>query len=86
MKTTLLIVAFLTSISALAATSPSSAKDYNFVFKSGKESFTVKRSAASKEVAYKLAAKDCFQKLTGGKYPGEERGLDIIDICANPKM
>lgn len=34
---------------------------------------------------FKSAAKQCFQKLTGGKYQGEEKGLDIIDICANPK-
>lgn len=33
----------------------------------------------------KTAAKACFNKLTNGKYPGEERGLEIIDACANPK-
>lgn len=33
---------------------------------------------------YKTASRACFNKLTGGKYPGEERGLDIIDTCANP--
>ncbi len=30
------------------------------------------------------ASKMCFNKLTGGVYPGEEKGLDIIDICVNP--
>ena len=34
---------------------------------------------------YKSAAKKCFRQLTGGIYPGEEKGLDIIDICANIK-
>ena len=33
---------------------------------------------------YKTASRLCFNKLTGGKYPGEEQGLNIIDICANP--
>lgn len=33
---------------------------------------------------YKEAARVCFRTLTKGKYPGEERGLEIIDICANP--
>lgn len=34
---------------------------------------------------YKQAANICFKRLTNGVYPGEERGLDIIDICSNPK-
>lgn len=33
---------------------------------------------------YKTAAQKCFLSLTNGQYPGEERGLDIIDICVNP--
>jgi hypothetical protein len=39
----------------------------------------------SKDEGMKKAANVCFQTLTKGKYPGEEEGLDIIDICANPK-
>lgn len=30
------------------------------------------------------AGKHCFKLLTGGVYPGEELGLQIIDICSNP--
>lgn len=33
---------------------------------------------------YKTAAKLCYIKLTNNKYPGDERGLEIIDICVNP--
>jgi hypothetical protein len=33
---------------------------------------------------FKIAARMCFFSLTGGKYQGEEKGLDIIDRCANP--
>ncbi len=50
-----------------------------------KKPFQIKKEAGSYEEAYKSASRECFQKLTGGKYPGEEKGLDIIDICANPK-
>ena len=45
-----------------------------------------RRLAFSYEEAFKSASHECFQQLTGGKYPGEEKGLDIIDICANPKI
>lgn len=31
------------------------------------------------------AAKICYQKLTGGKYIGEEKSLEIIDLCVNPR-
>lgn len=59
-------------------------KTYSFKFKSLNS--PISTVAATKEAAYKIAAKECFNKLTGGKYPGEEKGMDIIDICANPKM
>lgn len=35
--------------------------------------------------SYRQAAKICYTVLTKDKYPGEEAGLVIIDICANPK-
>lgn len=47
--------------------------------------FTIEVSANDWESAYKKASKKCFDKLTGGQYPGEQRGLDIIDICSNPR-
>lgn len=30
------------------------------------------------------AGKQCFKLLTGGVYPGELEGLNIIDLCSNP--
>lgn len=99
--TTALTMTFLSllSTSAFAARGPASSEkptEFKFVFSPNKyvaqpkdkkdSSFTIVKSGSSKDLAFKLAAKDCYQKLTGGKYPGEERGLDIIDICANPKM
>lgn len=41
--------------------------------------------ADTREEGEKKAARICFQALTGGRYPGEEKGLEIIDICANPR-
>jgi hypothetical protein len=42
------------------------------------------REFSVKAVNHKLAARTCFQHLTGGTYQGEEKSLDIIDRCANP--
>ncbi len=84
MKTFLLIAALVTGFNAFSATEPNNERVYNFKFKSILK--PISKKAPSKEDAFKLAARDCFTQLTGGKYPGEEKGLDIIDICANPKM
>ena len=63
------------------------AKPFSFKFKPfNAKFFSITQTAPSQEEAYKLAAKECFKKLTGDRYPGEEKGLEIIDICANPKM
>ncbi|MBC7419297.1 MAG: hypothetical protein H7328_01095 [Bdellovibrio sp.] len=87
MKTITLTIALLVSTRAWSATETTvqpAPKTYSFAFKTIKE--PIRAVASSKDEAFKLAAKVCFNQLTGGKYPGEEKGLDIIDICANPKM
>ena len=85
MKIAVIALILAQCLSAFAAQSPQ-AKSYKFTYKLGQQVFELNQAAPTQEIAFKLAAKECFQKLTGGKYPGEERGLDIIDICANPKM
>lgn len=86
MKTSLILSILLTAL--LAGAKPVEAtKSYSFQFKAPQAKvFSITQKASSREVAYKLAATECFRKLTGDKYPGEEKGLEIIDICANPKM
>lgn len=87
MKTITFTFALLVSASAMAATPvtvTAAPKAYHFAFKSIKD--PIRAVASTKEAAFKLAAQVCFNQLTGGKYPGEEKGLEIIDICANPKM
>lgn len=79
------LITLLISTNLLASPLPKG-KDFNFIFKAGRHILEIKKMAPSKEMAFKLAAKECYHALSGGKYPGEERGLDIIDICANPKM
>ena len=88
MKTALFITVIMSGIVAYSAVTPAqSVKSYSFQFKAPKSKvFSITQSAPSKELAFKLAATECFKKLTNNKYPGEEKGLEIIDICANPKM
>ena len=87
MKYLILAILFM-AFTANAKVQPTdAAKSYIFQFKAPQvKVFSITQKASSREVAFKLAATECFRKLTGDKYPGEEKGLEIIDICANPKM
>ncbi len=84
MKTALLTIAL---VSALGSTSFAASKNWTFTYKpKAKDSFALTFNAETKQEAFKVASKACFHKLTNGQYPGEEKGLEYIDICANPKM
>ncbi len=61
------------------------AKPYVFTFKMSGETFEYKKDADSKDEAFEYAAKACYQHFKGGKKLTESKGLDIIDVCANPK-
>lgn len=82
----IIMVGLTLSLSKIAHAAPAAQKSYTFEYKtSAKSSFKIQKLALTHDEAFKLAAKECFNKLTGGKYPGEEKGLNYIDICANPK-
>ncbi len=84
MKKVILTILLATN-TVFAAMNPS-AKTWVFSYKATKsQSFQIKKNAPTYEEAFKSAAKDCYQQMTQGKYPGEDKGLEIIDICANPK-
>lgn len=86
MKQTLFITVLFTGLISWGATG-ASGKSYNFQYKLPQaKTLTITQAAANQEEAYKLAARECFKKLTQNQYPGEQQGLEIIDICANPKM
>lgn len=95
MKTLIFCILVFSSFTSFAFTGTNQLiKSYSFQFKIPKsktfsiqqKDFSINQKAASKELAFKAAASECYKKLTGDKYPGDEKGLEIIDICANPKM
>lgn len=92
MKTTLLILGLVfvfilnLSLSASAAT-PEDAGDRQFVFKfklKG-ETYEYSQRSGSYEEAFEKAAQACFKHYKGGRRVSEDQGLDIIDVCANPR-
>jgi hypothetical protein len=86
MKTALLVLVmgFTSSSFAWISNNPVS-KEYSFKYNLNGNSMEIKRTAASYEDAFRVAAKECFSYYKGGAKVSEERGLDIIDVCANPR-
>lgn len=82
-----LAVAFLvSSLSAKAWVSHDEAmKPYNFKFKFENQVFEYKQKSASYEEAFSRAAQACYTHFKAGRHLSEDRGLDIIDVCANPR-
>lgn len=85
-KLTLITFITLASTQAFAwKTTPDYSKEFTFKYHLAGEKLEIKRQAASYEDAYEQAAQDCFKHFKGNSPLTEERGLDIIDICANPR-
>lgn len=60
-------------------------KEYSFKYELHKKSFNPRVKAASYEDAFHTAAQQCFDFYRDGKKVSEDKGLDIIDVCANPR-
>lgn len=56
---------------------------YTFYYNTDKIEY-IRVQADSRTIAFKKAAKLCFQALNP-RYTTEEEGLTVIDICANPR-
>jgi hypothetical protein len=86
MKTLLLIFGLITVYfsTSFAAVTPDT-KEYGFKYKFSGQTYEFKQLAGSYEEAFERVAVLCFNKLKNNQIVSEERGLDIIDVCANPR-
>lgn len=86
MKTLLMIAVLGFSCSSFAwSAKDAGTKEYTFKFKLAGTPFEVTQKAGSYEDAYEVAAQKCFRHYKGAGKVSEDRGLDIIDVCANPR-
>lgn len=75
----------LINILILLLCSLAQAKEFTFKYQYKDKKFYIKVDDQNKDKAFRKAANFCFITLTAGTYPGEEKGLDMIDTCANPR-
>lgn len=87
MKKTLLLVILGYSCSSFGwlATSPKQST-YTFKFQYSGEVLEIRKPASSYEDAFDQAAQECFRHFKGAGRISEDKGLDIIDVCANPRI
>ncbi len=79
----LISVYYSTSFAFISNTPPE--KLYAFKYHISGEVLEFKQKAQSYEDAMEKVALKCFKELKGQGRISEEKGLDIIDICANPR-
>lgn len=94
MKRALLILLALSAIGSSSfawVSTPTATKEYSFKFTLKDELsktdkiWQTKETAPSYEEAFEKAAMACYRYYRNGQRLTEERGLDIIDTCANPR-
>ena len=73
------------AIAILLLASTANAKEYKFTYSFEKETLVYRTEAKTWEEAFKSGADCCFEFFKNVKPLTEDRGLDIIDVCANPK-
>lgn len=64
---------------------PTIEKEYAFKFKFEQEIYEYSTKSPSYEEAYEKAAQACFKHYKQGRRVSMDRGMDIIDVCANPR-
>jgi hypothetical protein len=83
MKTAILLIFVL---SGLAQAMPADTRDYAFRFQPfAGETYQYQTKATTQEEAYERAATACFLHYKKGRRISMDVGVEIIDICANPR-
>ena len=82
-----LVLAAAGSTSFAATGEKASVKDFTFKYKYHNDTYEVRKPSSSYEEAFASAATACFNhfKNADGTKLTEDKGLDIIDVCANPR-
>lgn len=83
---TILSIGLTWSVLMLALTVPlSEAREFVFKYQFKNESFGVTEHSTDYNEAFRWAAQKCFTYYSQKAELTEKIGMDIIDICANPK-
>lgn len=85
LMTAFLLGSMLVGNLSFASINKAGVKEYIFKYILSGRTLEIKESAESYEEAFEKSAQRCFDFYRGSGKMSEERGLDIIDVCANPR-
>lgn len=83
MKFNLALTLFILQMSIVALASQQ--KEFKFKFTYEGQRLEIIETSPSWEKSYEKAAMKCFKHFSKGEKLPQDKGLDLIDLCANPK-
>jgi hypothetical protein len=60
-------------------------KEYKFKYTYAGQKLEIIETSPSWEKSFERAAMKCFKHFSEGKVMSNDKGMDLIDVCANPK-
>lgn len=84
MKNFLLLLVLMSSISSTALASKPKLERYRFSVTFEKQTFSPVIQATNEFEALEKMAQSCFNHFGGSKMD-KDQGVELIDVCANPK-
>jgi len=81
----ILVVSVYYSTSFAFISTPPTEKAYSFKYRVDEKTLEYSEKASTYEEALEKVSQKCFNDLKGKARVNMNRGLDIIDICVNPR-
>lgn len=85
MKKIILFICFLALPTLAWVSTAPIEKNYSFKFKLNTQTYEYSAKSSSYEDAFEKAAQSCYKHFKGSRSISEDQGLEIIDVCANPR-
>lgn len=87
MKLSMVLLVLICSYfsTSFASLDKSPLQEYKFSYHINKKVFIFTEKASSYEQALEKVSLSCFKKFNGDKETSVEQGMDLVDLCVNPR-
>lgn len=69
----------------LSSVAKADEQQFTFKYKLDGQTLEIKKKDDSWAKAFEFSAKECYKYFKDNRPLTEEKGIDIIDVCANPR-
>lgn len=85
MKAKLGLIFLILQVSTLAFAATSGKKEFKFKYTYKGERLEIVETSDSWEKSFERSAMKCLKHFSKGQALSDDQGLDLVDLCANPK-